>query len=151
LEANVCLHCGISDPLNVSLKRWKRLKRQKAKEKRERKKEEKLVEFDGHDVKYYRVSSKERYQEYQRTPWWKKRREQFLKKHGNKCSVCGSRENIVVHHLTYIRLGNESDKDLQVLCRDCHHKYHEKFGVPVRQQVLKKMERDHLEACAAGY
>ena len=40
---------------------------------------------------------------------------------GNKCDRCGKHYPFLeVHHLTYARLGNERDSDLEVLCNDCH-------------------------------
>lgn len=46
-----------------------------------------------------------------------------------KCAICGSRQNLQVHHLTYENHGYEHrkrvfDNDLQVLCQDCHSVIH---------------------------
>ena len=38
-----------------------------------------------------------------------------------KCELCGTKENLHVHHLRY-RFFREEGEDLQVLCRDCHIK-----------------------------
>lgn len=50
-----------------------------------------------------------------------------LKIDGYKCTACGysAKPNVLmVHHLTYARLGNEDAwKDLVTLCPICHRKY----------------------------
>ena len=38
-----------------------------------------------------------------------------------KCELCGTKENLHVHHLRY-RFFREEDKDLQVACKQCHLK-----------------------------
>jgi predicted HNH restriction endonuclease len=43
---------------------------------------------------------------------------------------CLSRNDIEVHHLTYVRFGNELMTDLATLCHDCHKRLHQ-------QQELK--------------
>ncbi|MBC7332963.1 MAG: HNH endonuclease [Actinobacteria bacterium] len=52
---------------------------------------------------------------------WKKKKREILKKK-RKCEVCGSRENLEVHHLR--GLSHESPEDLAVLCRKCHKELH---------------------------
>jgi hypothetical protein len=59
------------------------------------------------------------YHEYINSPRWKKRADRIKKRVGC-CSVCKSTNNLNVHHKTYERLGRERNKDLVVLCRDCH-------------------------------
>ena len=81
------------------------------------------------------------YQWYVNSATWRRRRSRFLERKGSKCEVCGSTDNITVHHKTYARLGNERDRDLQVLCSGCHNNLHEgKHGV-----VVDTMTREFLE------
>lgn len=41
--------------------------------------------------------------------------------YGKKCFACGSRRGpLHIHHLTYVRLGNEQLRDLRPLCVPCH-------------------------------
>lgn len=54
---------------------------------------------------------------------WARKREQAFAHHGRKCS-CGRKDMLVVHHLSYINLGDEPMEDLQVLCEDCHNIIH---------------------------
>lgn len=67
------------------------------------------------------------YKDFLNTPYWKaiayKKKEKTL----FKCELCNSNENICVHHKTYINHGKElyNMKDLIVLCKNCHEKFHD--------------------------
>ena len=63
------------------------------------------------------------YQDYLQTEHWKSFRERILKKY-KKCFICGRKDNLQVHHLTYVNLWKEEDKDVIVLCGSCHQKVH---------------------------
>ncbi len=66
------------------------------------------------------------YEEYLRTPYWKRRREEKLQAVGHRCQLCNRGSGTLdVHHRTYERLGEERDVDLTVLCRACHDTFHE--------------------------
>jgi hypothetical protein len=63
------------------------------------------------------------YQEYLRSPEWRRKREKRLELDLYLCQKCGktSKEyRLEVHHLTYERLGRERMEDLQTLCILCH-------------------------------
>lgn len=66
----------------------------------------------------------------------------------NKCERCGSKHKLQVHHLSYIRLGNEEPSDLEVLCCKCHMNEHNllkvKKPLTLEQKVAKK-KRKQLE------
>lgn len=66
------------------------------------------------------------YQEYLQTEEWKETRLKALKRADFKCQVCNKSDKLNVHHRTYENRGNEQNKDLTVLCEDCHKLYH--FG-----------------------
>lgn len=68
------------------------------------------------------------YEEYMKSKRWWSRKQQLFKVREKKCELCGSVTEIHVHHLTYDRLGRERDKDLQILCADCHATEHEDKG-----------------------
>ena len=61
---------------------------------------------------------------YIESPAWQSKRQEAFRKYGRKCSVCGSEANLHVHHKTYVRLGRERLRDLQILCADCHAMEH---------------------------
>lgn len=65
------------------------------------------------------------YKEYLRTPDWKRRKEDILRTAGYRCQACSNTSGpLDVHHNTYDNLGEELDRDLIVLCRDCHGTFH---------------------------
>lgn len=70
-----------------------------------------------------RISSRD-YQDYLKTPRWRKVRDAALRLANFRCSACPSKRELHVHHLTYDRLGNERDEDLRVLCKACHSGEH---------------------------
>lgn len=68
--------------------------------------------------------NKETYKQYLRTPHWRGVKKRIHKLRGGKCEKCSSTTRLEVNHLTYARLGNERDSDLELLCHSCHHNYH---------------------------
>ena len=61
---------------------------------------------------------------YLKSRHWRKVRRKALAKARYRCTNCGSRVNLTVHHLTYERIGHEKLSDLVCLCWDCHKKIH---------------------------
>jgi hypothetical protein len=56
---------------------------------------------------------------------WRALRERFYADDSTpKECICGSTEDLDLHHLTYVRLGRERLDDLRPLCRACHHDVH---------------------------
>lgn len=72
------------------------------------------------------VVRKPAYNRYIHSFEWQARRRYKLEKVGYKCEECGfqSRKGLHVHHLDYTNFGNESAKELQVLCKRCHEIIH---------------------------
>ena len=87
----------------------------------------------GYDIiacPYYKELSYEilyniEYSAYMNSPEWKKNRYPALVRDGFKCAMCGTAKNLIVHHITYERLGHENMDDLITLCKGCHAKVHE--------------------------
>ena len=66
------------------------------------------------------------YKKYLQTPEWKEIRLKKLKSAYFRCELCNkSGSALRVHHRTYERRGNEWLKDLIVLCKKCHEKFHD--------------------------
>lgn len=63
------------------------------------------------------------YQRYIQSDKWKEKRAKIIEER-KQCEMCDSAENLQVHHLTYKRLGNEDDRDLMLLCQNCHQHIH---------------------------
>ena len=64
------------------------------------------------------------YFEYMNSDDWKEERRKQLGIHGYRCEICGSTNDLQVHHISYERGEHPSDEDCAVLCRDCHRKLH---------------------------
>lgn len=71
------------------------------------------------------------YREYLRTFHWRRTRELALERAGYQCALCPAREQLAVHHRSYLRLGFEQPQDLIVLCRECHETHHRRLRVAV--------------------
>lgn len=66
------------------------------------------------------------YSEFLQTRYWNVTAQQVKHDAGWKCSVCGSRQDLVVHHSDYRHHGAEMyhTNELQCLCRQCHERLH---------------------------
>lgn len=67
-------------------------------------------------------------QEYLKSPEWNIKRKLILKRDNYTCASCHNNVPLEVHHITYIRFGNESNEDLISLCRECHQAIHTRLG-----------------------
>lgn len=71
---------------------------------------------------------RELYRQYVNSAAWRARRAQELAKAGHRCQVCGHQGGagiaLQVHHLSYDRLGQETARDIVVLCKLCHECKH---------------------------
>lgn len=67
----------------------------------------------------------ETYKDYLNTKHWLNKKESFKKTVINECMLCKSKDHLHVHHLTYKNIGNESNSELSLLCRECHYQSHE--------------------------
>jgi 5-methylcytosine-specific restriction endonuclease McrA len=69
------------------------------------------------------------YGKYLKIDCWQLRRSAYLRQRGKQCELCGAQEEFIrgtvqVHHLTYARLGSETDLDLIAVCDACHRAMH---------------------------
>jgi len=70
---------------------------------------------------------KKLYARYLKSAHWQQFRAHKLKLVENKCEDCGAyRRSPQLHHLTYLRLGDERLSDVLALCGRCHMKRHKK-------------------------
>lgn len=60
------------------------------------------------------------YLDYIHSSAWQTRRQRALELAGHRCQVCGRYNRLQVHHVSYANLGHETDRDLTVLCYECH-------------------------------
>jgi 5-methylcytosine-specific restriction endonuclease McrA len=75
-----------------------------------------------------RATRKAKHRAYLRSGEWKSRRREALALAGGRCQDCGTTERLHVHHLTYVRHGQEEMRDLRVLCSPCHRRRHRDGG-----------------------
>lgn len=66
----------------------------------------------------------ESYDEYLKSNWWLQKRDYILQIRQKVCLICGSKKKIVVHHLNYFNFRNERDRDLILVCWNCHTDIH---------------------------
>jgi len=95
------------------------------------------VEHEPHTNHYYSKRRKEsdfKYSKYLETAWWIVRKARALKLGLNKCNRCGTTHRLRVHHITYERLYNERDMDLQVVCETCHRIIHKTEPTTFKRQ-----------------
>ena len=72
---------------------------------------------------------------------WKRKREQILRRDGWKCTACGKKTTLQVHHTYYIdghKPWEYPNDSLLTVCRDCHKDYHEHHEIEVRTARGKK-------------
>lgn len=65
-----------------------------------------------------------RYSEYLLTQEWQRKRRLRLKLDGYKCVMCGSGEQLEVHHIDYSHRCQERQNELRTLCHSCHRLVH---------------------------
>ena len=83
------------------------------------------------------------YRKYLRSKSWTQKRDATIAKR-KKCNRCNSRHSLIVHHKNRkARWYHEKAKDLEVLCKSCHYKEHEKEIE--EEQSSKKEERQRKE------
>lgn len=71
------------------------------------------------------------YKDFLNTPYWDGVRNYKLKRAKYCCELCGAKGILHVHHKKYENHGREhiksiANKDLIVLCKNCHEKFHDK-------------------------
>lgn len=90
---------------------------------------------------YDRNWNEVKYHDYIKSDKWKAKRLECLKRDNYQCQKCGTATNLVIHHWTYDRLGNEDLGDIVTLCKECHKKVHhndilqkaKKHGITVKE------------------
>lgn len=65
------------------------------------------------------------YDDYLRSPEWRTLRQRVIDRDGGECVICGSRNNLRVHHISYEKGMDEEGDNLVTLCEDCHKKVHD--------------------------
>jgi len=76
--------------------------------------------------KLYAMNTKQAYEDYLKTDYWREVSSKVKERAGYRCQVCNSPEDLEAHHRTYSHRGDELNhlEDLTCLCRRCHHGHH---------------------------
>lgn len=85
------------------------------------------------------------YKEYLASSHWKETRKAALERAWYRCQLCNSETDLHVHHNTYDRIGYEAPRDLVVLCKTCHSKFHDKVENSGREADNKWYTKEELE------
>ena len=64
------------------------------------------------------------YKDYIASSLWRRTRSDYWRSDRAKDCICGATEGLVLHHLTYERIGEERLDDLTPLCPECHSLIH---------------------------
>ena len=71
------------------------------------------------------------YAELLKDPLWKNKRRRIVYRDGGKCTVCGSKKILQVHHTFYYQQPTKPwdypDESLITVCKVCHEDYHKHF------------------------
>jgi 5-methylcytosine-specific restriction endonuclease McrA len=75
-------------------------------------------------------------------PEWKLKRKAILKRDGYKCTVCGSKKNLHVHHTFYydkfVPPWEYPNESLITVCEKCHLEYHDICDIEIKPFPEKK-------------
>ena len=75
---------------------------------------------------------------------WKALRVRIFTERDYRCACCGNQygaSGLRLHHKTYVRLFDEMDTDLEVLCEDCHDGFHGRFGKVAKRAAEAAVKR----------
>lgn len=81
------------------------------------------------------------YKAYMQSPQWEVKRSQTVQGDGNRCRKCGRIGKLEVHHISYIRLGQERPEDLMTLCHDCHKVMDQRSGYGKGRKEARRVTR----------
>ena len=75
-------------------------------------------------------------------------RKLVIERDGKKCTVCGYKKSLQVHHLTYENHFNEHKhlSDLITLCANCHKAEHERLD-NIKKDLAKNYNLPVIEKC----
>ncbi len=82
-------------------------------------------------------------------PLWVIKRNKIFKRDGYRCTVCGSKKKLCVHHTFYYDTfpppWEYADKSLITLCGKCHYGWHCQNEILYKSKKIHKRKRVHKE------
>lgn len=82
------------------------------------------------------------YKKYLKSEHWKDKRKEFKGDYIRVCVICGTNENIHLHHMTYKNVGNENLNELCYLCEECHNNIHSKEDETPNRKLINTFKRN---------
>ena len=87
---------------------------------------------------------------------WREKRKIVIERDGGRCRLCGSKEDLHVHHRSYEFLGKKEEiYDLTTLCKTCHETFTFVIQKPHLEQkqavVVSKPQRKSKQARKGVY
>jgi hypothetical protein len=95
------------------------------------------------------IQRKEKYDAYIHSQEWRDVKIDIISKRGSKCEACDKPmkpNKLHLHHLTYDRLFDERESDLQLLCPACHAFAHDKPTLRIfKGEKVKKWKKKAIK------
>ena len=81
---------------------------------------------------------------------WFTKRDKIIERDNHKCTVCGSSNNLCVHHTFYwsnkfAKAWEYPDNSLITVCSKCHEEYHLNCETPKKEFVKKKIVKKKIK------
>jgi len=86
---------------------------------------------------------------------WKTKRKRIIFRDGDKCTVCGNKENLCAHHTYYYKIKvkpwDYPDDALITLCEKCHNEWHTHnknvhIDNPDKPRVKKRIKKKRVKS-----
>lgn len=95
--------------------------------------------------------SEQEYFNYMNSPQWAEIKAKRKAIDGGKCCMCGSTQDLQIHHLTYRNFTQESPwTDVLTLCESCHKNVHVMMNRPTGRNEDGTMKHGWRERIPAG-
>lgn len=75
---------------------------------------------------------------YMQSLHWRELKAKAYEQYGRKCNRCASTRNLQVHHKKYRSIYDVEVSDLEILCKNCHQKEHDKDPIPRPKKVKER-------------
>lgn len=87
---------------------------------------------------------RQRYAEHIQSPYWRELKAKVIRRRGHKCERCFCEScPLDLHHKHYMTFGKERQKDVELLCRECHREAD-------KERALRGMVRSAMSRLERG-
>ncbi len=84
------------------------------------------------------------YKKYLASKHWRDKKREYSRVYVNMCVICGKKTDLHIHHMTYIRVGDEHLNDLVFLCSRCHSLVHSGVEEIPPREVLNMFKKKFM-------